>query len=123
MAKLSEEVKKAVVECGAALVATASRDGKPNVSAKGTFRVLDDEHVMFADIRSPHTVANLQENPQVAVICIDQATRSGCRMSGRAEVISSGPLFDRLSREYNEKKLTVKHVVKVLVEESSTFKV
>ncbi len=122
MAKLSEEVKKAVVECGAALVATASRDGKPNVSAKGTFRVLDDEHVMFADIRSPHTIDNLKENAQVAVICIDQTTRSGCRISGKTEIIDSGPLFDRLSREYAERKMTVKHVVKVFVEESSTFK-
>ena len=45
MAKLSEEAKKAIAEFGVALVATASKDGKPNVSPKGSFRVLDDEHV------------------------------------------------------------------------------
>ena len=33
-------------------VATAARDGTPNVSIKGSLRVLDDEHLLFADINS-----------------------------------------------------------------------
>jgi len=48
MAKLSEEAKKAIAEFGAALVATASKDGKPNVSLKGSFRVLDDGFWMMS---------------------------------------------------------------------------
>ena len=65
MAKLSEEAKKIISEVHPAQVATANKDGKPNVSAKGSFRVLDDEHVIFADLNSPRTVANLRENPQI----------------------------------------------------------
>ncbi|MEW6033807.1 MAG: pyridoxamine 5'-phosphate oxidase family protein [Chloroflexota bacterium] len=122
MARMSEEVKKAVTECKPGLVATASKTGKPNVSAKGSLRVLDEEHVVFADIMSPKTTANLRENPQVAVICIDPPSRSGCRISGKAEILTSGPLFDQLSQEYAARKMKVKNVVKVAVEESSTFK-
>ncbi len=48
MAKLTEEAKKLIGETGPALVATASKDGKPNVSLKGSFRVLDDEHIIIA---------------------------------------------------------------------------
>jgi len=121
MAKLSEEAKKAIAEIKPSLVATASAAGKPNVSAKGSFRVLDDEHVLFADIRSPRTVANIKENPQVAVICLDAAARKGCRVWGKGEIITSGPLFDSLKEEYAKKDMRVKHVVKVSVEEVETF--
>ena len=123
MAKMSEEVKKAVAACKPGIIATAGKTGKPNVSAKGSFRVIDDEHVAFANIMSPNTVANLKQNPQVAVICLDPATRSGCRISGTAEISDSGALFDQLSQEYGARKMKVLHAVTISVEQSSTFKI
>ena len=66
MAKLNEAAKKIISEFGPALIATASKAGKPNVSPKGSFRVLDDEHVIFANIASPRTMVNLKENPQLS---------------------------------------------------------
>jgi len=65
MAKLSEEMKKLVERQRLGFVATVCPDGTPNVSPKGTVSVLDDEHLIFADIRSPGTVANLRTNPNV----------------------------------------------------------
>lgn len=121
MTKLSDEAKKAIGEIRPSMVATASRTGKPNVSAKGSFRVLDDEHVVFADIASPRTVANIRENSQVAVICLDAAARKGCRIWGKGQILNSGELFDRLSAEYAKKNMQVKNVVKVFVEEVETF--
>ena len=122
MAKLSEEAKKAIAEFGVALVATASKDGKPNVSPKGSFRVLDDEHVIFADIASPRTMANLRENPQLSAIVFDPATRKGCRVWGKAvEILDSGNLFDTISAEFAKMKMEVKHLVKVAVDEVVTF--
>ena len=122
MAKLSEEAKKAIGELGPSLVATASKDGKPNVSLKGSFRVLDDEHVIFADIASPGTTANLRENPQLSAIVFDAATRKGCRIWGKAEeILDSGNLFDTISAEYASKRMKVQHVVKVKVDEVITF--
>ena len=87
MAKLSKEAKKVIGEIRPALVATASKTGKPNVSAKGSLRVLDDEHIIFADIASPRTVANIQDNPQVALICLDAAAHRGCRVWGKGETL------------------------------------
>jgi predicted pyridoxine 5'-phosphate oxidase superfamily flavin-nucleotide-binding protein len=120
MTKLSEEAKKAIAEIKPSLVATANAAGKPNVSAKGSLRVLDDEYVVFADIASPRTVANIKENPQVAVICLDAASRKGCRVWGKGEILSSGPLFDSMAEEYAQKKMKVKNVIKVAVEEVET---
>ena len=36
-------------------VATASADGIPNATPKGTVRVIDDEHLVFADLFSRKT--------------------------------------------------------------------
>ena len=121
MAKLTEEAKKIISELGPGLIATASKDGKPNISPKGSFRVLDDEHVVFADIASPRTMLNLRENPQISVIVFDRATRKGCRIWGRAEILDSGDLFDAISTEFAPRGMKVKHLVKVSIEEAVTF--
>lgn len=121
MAKLSNEAKRIIGEFGPALIATANKSGKPNVSPKGSFRVLDDEHVVFANIASPRTMANLKENPQLTAIMLVRSSRKGCRIWGRAEVLNSGDLFDSISAELASSGTKVKHVVKVTVEEVALF--
>ncbi len=120
MAKLTEEAKKAIGEIRPSLVATASKTGKPNVSAKGSLRVLDDDHVIFADVASPRTVANIKENPQVSIICLDASTRKGCRIWGMGEVLNSGETFDKMAADFAKMNMTVRNVVKVAVEEVQT---
>jgi len=76
-------------------VATVCPDGTPNVSPKGTVSILDDEHLIFADIRSPGTVSNLRTNPNIEVNVVDPFVRKGYRFKGTAQVLDSGPAFDR----------------------------
>ncbi len=121
MVKLTEEAKGAIARIHPAMVATASITGKPNVSAKGSLRLLDDEHVVFANISSPRTIANIKENPQVAIICLDAEAHKGCRIWGQAEIFNSGELFDTITKEFAERNKEVKDVVKVSVEEVDTF--
>ena len=119
--KMTSEVKKAVTEYSPALVATADGAGRPSVSAKGSLRVLDDEHLVFADIRSPRTIANLKENPQISVICLNPTERKGCRIWGRAEIMTTGDLFSQLTKEYAARNMKVNHVVKITVDEAIAF--
>jgi len=112
MGKLDETAKMLIGEIRPALVATASKSGKPNVSAKGSFRVLDDDHVAFNDMNSPRTVANLKENPQVSIICMDSNRRS-CRIWGTAEVLDSGPLYDEAVVAMAARNMKPKHIVSV----------
>ena len=121
MAKLNEEAKRIIAEFGPALIATASKSGKPNVSPKGSFRVLDDEHVIFANIASPRTMANIKENPQLTAIIFERSTRKGCRVWGKAEILDKGELFDSISAEFTPMGMKVKQIVKVAVEEVATF--
>ena len=100
-------------------VATASREGTPNVSIKGTLRVMDDEHHVFADIFSLKTRKNLQENPKVAIMVFDAEARRGYAFKGKTEQVESGPLFDQTVesiRKSMPQLPTPKYVVKVTVE-------
>jgi hypothetical protein len=100
-------------------IATAARDGTPNVSIKGSLRLLDDEHLIFADLFSLKTRKNLQENPKVAIMVYEDANRRGYMFKGTAEQIASGALYDQFVE--NMKKAmpqlpAPKYVVKVTVE-------
>jgi len=118
MGKLPEKVKETIAEIRPGIIATASKDGKPNVSAKGSFRVLDDDHVVFADISSPRTIANLRENPNVSILVVHPKSMRGCRIWGKGEILDSGELFEQMSKEFAERNLKVNHVVKITVEET-----
>ncbi|TET74922.1 MAG: pyridoxamine 5'-phosphate oxidase family protein [Dehalococcoidia bacterium] len=118
MGKLPEKVKETIAEIRPGIIATASKDGKPNVSAKGSFRVLDDDHVVFADISSPRTIANLRENPNVSILVVHPKSMKGCRIWGKGEILDSGELFEQMSKEFAERNLKVNHVVKITVEET-----
>jgi hypothetical protein len=55
---------------------------------------------MFADIRSPGTVANLRHNPNVEVNVVDPLVRKGYRFKGRAKVLEAGADFERLVADF-----------------------
>ena len=96
MSVLTDDMKRVVERQKLGFVATVCPDGTPNLSPKGTVFVLDDDHLMFADIRSPGTVANLRGNPNVEVNVVDPFVRKGYRFKGRAEVLEAGADFERL---------------------------
>ncbi len=97
MAKLTEDMKRVVSEQKLGFVATVSEDGTPNLSPKGTFIVLDDNHILFGEIRSPNTVKNLVDRPTMEVNFVDPFARKGFRAKGRATFVPRGaPEFDEL---------------------------
>ena len=65
MSTLTPDMKRVVEEQRLGFVATVCPDGTPNLSPKGTIAVWDDEHLVFANIRSPGTLANLRHNASV----------------------------------------------------------
>jgi len=100
-------------------VATASTGRMPNIAIKGSLRVLDDEHLMFADLFSQKTRKNLEENPQVAVMVYDDQARKGYSLKGTVELISQGPLYDQtleMLKHVPTPLPTPKYVVKITVE-------
>jgi hypothetical protein len=96
MAILDDDMKRVVREQRLGFIATVCPDGTPNLSPKGTMAVWDDDHLIFVDIRSPGTVANLRQNPAIEVNMVDQLVRKGYRFKGTAEVLTAGEVFDQV---------------------------
>ncbi len=71
-------------------VATVTPGGRPAVSPKGTFVVLDDQTIAFGNIRSPGTLQNLGHTPQVEVTFVDAFIRKGCRVRGTTQIVRRG---------------------------------
>lgn len=81
-------------------VATVSSDGKPNISPKGTIIGWTSEILAFADIRSPDTMNNLRENPNVEINVIDPLLRKGYLFQGLVRIIEDGILYDEILNYY-----------------------
>ena len=85
-------------------VATVTKEGRPAVSPKGTFLVLDHATVGFGNIRSPGTLANLAHHPEVEVNFIDQWKRKGLRLRGPVRIVADGTAeFTSLIGQWQEK--------------------
>lgn len=120
MTVLTDDMKRAV-DAHLGMVATVCPDGTPNLSPKGTTAVWDDEHLVFAHICSPGTVANLATNPGVEINVVDPLIRKGYRFKGTAEVFTDGPVFERGIHFYEARGTTrarerIRAIVLVAVE-------
>ena len=117
MAKLTQEMKDmlAAQQC---FVATAALDGTPNIGAKGSTHVLDDEHIAFFELTGGRTWENLQKNPKVAIAVADKSKLQGYRFVGKAELITEGELYEgaRKLAELIKSPAPPKAAVKVKVE-------
>jgi hypothetical protein len=94
--QLTSDMKRVVAQQRLAYVATVCPDGTPNLSPKGTIAALDDERLVFADIRSPGTRANLASNPAIEVNVVDPFVRKGYRFKGKGRVVERGEEFDSI---------------------------
>jgi len=113
MVVITEEIKNFVNFQKLGYVATVSNDNTPNLSPKGTIIVLDESHLVFADIQSPKTIENLEHNPSVEINVVDPFSRRGYRFKGIAEIISSGEKFNDIISQY--KKNGIKNIIKCVV--------
>ena len=100
MITISEEIKNFVNSQKLGYVATVSNDGTPNLSPKGTIVVMNESPLVFADIRSPQTIQNLQNNPSVEINVVDPFQRLGYRFKGECKIINEGPEFDKILDYY-----------------------
>jgi len=118
MGILTEDMQRVVNEQRLGYAATVCPDGTPNLSPKGTTTVWDDDHLVFADIRSPRTVANLKHNPAIEINVVDPIARKGYRFKGTAAVLTGGPLFEEILAFYRERGTSspIRSVVLVKVE-------
>ena len=103
---ITSEIKNFLNTQKLGYVATVSSDGLPNISPKGTIIAWASEILAFADIRSPDTVKNLQNNPNVEINVIDPLLRKGYLFKGVARLINSGLQYDEILQYYRDNGIT-----------------
>lgn len=106
MATLTTEMKEFIDRADFCNAATASRQGVPNVSPKGSIMWLDDETIAFSDWGSIHTRENLKENPKIAVIVVDATKGQPPRFiqfKGTADLASSGDRYREVADKARNK--------------------
>jgi predicted pyridoxine 5'-phosphate oxidase superfamily flavin-nucleotide-binding protein len=99
-------------------VASVNGDGSPNLSPKGTIRVWDADQLVFADVASPGTVANVRRDDRVHVNVVDHFARRGWRFAGRASVTDDPAVLRALRDEYPGEPYPFEQAVLVRVEEA-----
>jgi uncharacterized protein len=78
------------------LVATASKDGMPNIGYKGSVLVFDDESLAYWERTHQGTLQNVEDNPNVMILFRDPASRAAWRFVGKATIHKSGPLREQV---------------------------
>jgi predicted pyridoxine 5'-phosphate oxidase superfamily flavin-nucleotide-binding protein len=106
MGSLTDDMQRVVNQQRLGFVATVCPDGTPNLSPKGTTTVWDGDHLVFADIRSPNTVANLRHNPAIEINVVDPFVRKGYRFKGTATVLTEGTQFEEIVAFYRQRGTT-----------------
>ena len=116
---ITEKIGKFVSQQKLGFVATVSPNGTPNLSPKGTISVLDKNTLVFANIRSPQTIENLEKNPSIEINIVDPFSRRGYRFKGIAKIISDGEEYKKILLSYKQNGIqtTIKSIVMVNVKQ------
>ena len=96
MVKLDEDMKTAFSKVKIFPVATASKDGIPNVVPIGFCQLIDDDTIWIVDNFMSKSLANLKENPNVAIYVWGPDTGDCFQIKGKAIVIDSGEKFEKM---------------------------
>lgn len=78
----------------ACMVGTASRDGRPQISMKGSVLVYDQESLAYWERSKRSALANVGENPHVVILYRNTEKRINWRFYGTATVHADGPVRD-----------------------------
>jgi predicted pyridoxine 5'-phosphate oxidase superfamily flavin-nucleotide-binding protein len=95
MPKLVDNVKDIFNMTAIYSVATASKDGLPNVVPIHFVKIYDGEDtILLVDNFMDKTLKNLKENPRIAISVWDQNKKAAYQLKGEATIVNSGKPFD-----------------------------
>lgn len=93
--KMNEEIKQMLDE-NIVYLATASKEGKPNVVPIGLVHAISDNEVLIGDVWFKKTRKNLEENTQVAISFTDVKRWESYQLKGKAKIYKSGEIYEKI---------------------------
>ncbi|MGI6033255.1 MAG: pyridoxamine 5'-phosphate oxidase family protein [Coriobacteriales bacterium] len=100
MAKMPQACMDLVNNAYAAAFATCNKDGIPNVVPVSMKQAWDDETIMISDQYMKKTLANLKENPHVAVTVWDK--EGGYQVKGTATYENEGERYEAVAAQVHQ---------------------
>jgi uncharacterized protein len=85
-------------------VATSSKTGIPNVAPIGFVVLINDNTIWLADNFMKKTLANVKENPHVAIYLYDAESKKCFQVKGTVEVKTTGLDYEKMKTMVHEKK-------------------
>jgi len=100
MAKMNQRMKEIFEKQEIVVLATATKNGAPNVVPITAKKILDDETILVSDQFFNKTLANLKENPQASITIWDNL--EGYQIKGAVAIETSGPRFEETAQWIEE---------------------
>ena len=105
MVKMPADIKEVVSKQAPLPIATADKNGIPNVVFVGMWKFLDDETILFVDNFFNKTEKNVKANPNMAIVAYDGEAKKSYQIKGTIDIETSGPMFDIAKEMADSKKL------------------
>ena len=103
MVKLTAEMKEAFGKMKVFPVATATKDGTPNVIPLGIAELVSDDTVWFVDNFMNKTLSNLRVNPKIAFFIWGPDIKGCYQFKGVAALKTSGTEYEAMKAKINQK--------------------
>ncbi len=117
MVKLTPEVREVIQNQKPLPIATADKNGKPNVIFVGMWKFIDDETIMIVDNFFKKTANNLKDNPKLSMVGFDSESQKSYQVKGSVDYLEKGDHFEEAKGLAKSKKLPGKAVVIFHIEE------
>jgi len=98
MAKLTDDMKAVFGKNKIFPVATASRMGVPNVAPIAFVQIVSDDTIWLGDNYMVKTLANVKENPRMAIEFWDPETKRCFQVKGTVEVKIAGDDYEKVKK-------------------------
>jgi len=85
-------------------VATASKEGAPNVVPLAMVRLVDDETIWITDNFMNKSMSNLRVNPKVAIYIWGPEIKGCFQIKGVTSIRNSGPEYEEMKADINRKR-------------------
>lgn len=103
MVKLTPEMKEVFSKNKPYAIATASKTGIPNVVPMSTVQIVADDTIWIGDNYMVKTLANVRENPRMALYVWDPEKKRCYQIKGTVTVETSGPDYEKIKAQIKAK--------------------
>ena len=104
MVKLNADMKEAFSKMKVFPIATASKDGTPNVAPLAMVSLHDDETIWITDNFMNKSMTNLRTNPKVALYIWGPEIKGCFQIKGVASIKNSGKEYEEMKADINRKR-------------------